>query len=206
MYSIHESTLDFVITISINATAPPPGLLTAAFKASDVLLTPSYPKRRSSDGQVAAQLAGDLMPYNAFPVLTSQLLLMPSLAGVSTLRPSEWMLLEPSMVTMDGSECNKVGVGFSAFRCAQCCQAALGCTCTHVSVCGLVHPEFTCAGRRQVQCSLFVGNAFWMEYPTTRHTLWPCQVPLLICLCNRCGGSLVCCGRSLWHRAIGNET
>jgi hypothetical protein len=119
VYSIHESTLDFEITISINATATPSTSQAPAFQASEVPLSPSYPKRRSSDGQVAAQLVGDLMPYNAFPVLTSQLLLMPSLTGVSTLRPNEWMLLEPSMITMDGSECNKVGVGFAAFRCAR---------------------------------------------------------------------------------------
>ena len=29
---------------------------------------------------------------------------------------SGWMLVDQSLVTLDGSECNKIGVGFSAFR------------------------------------------------------------------------------------------
>ena len=112
--------MSFTVTISVDATNATLSNATAAAAVSQVLLTPAKPKGLSADKRVSAQLVGDLMPYRAFPVLTSQRLLMPSLSGASTLRPAEWMLIDPSMLTLDGSECNKIGVGFSAFKCAPC--------------------------------------------------------------------------------------
>lgn len=29
---------------------------------------------------------------------------------------SGWMFIDKSLVTLDGSECNKIGVGYSAFK------------------------------------------------------------------------------------------
>ena len=119
VFTVHESTMDFAITIAINATAPPAANATAPeFAATEVTLTPTYPKRRSDDGRVAGKLLGDLLPFNAFPVLTSQKLLMPQVADLNSLQPEAWMLLDPTLISLDGSECNKIGVGFSAFACA----------------------------------------------------------------------------------------
>ena len=79
------------------------------------------PAAAASDARVIATLVGDLAPYKALPVLTSQVLLFPSPAG-STLEkvladhPEKWLLVDKSMVTLDGSECDKIGTSFSAFR------------------------------------------------------------------------------------------
>jgi Male gamete fusion factor len=106
-YNVHESMLDFRVTVSINATDS---------NVTSLQLQPSSPRGRSADGAVGASLTGDLLPYSAFPVLSSKYLLMPSLGSVQTLDPNKWMVLDPSMLTFDGTECNKIGVGFNAFR------------------------------------------------------------------------------------------
>jgi Male gamete fusion factor len=116
VYTPHESVLSFAITVSINATN---ATINNAAAVSSLTLSPAVPRAVSSDKRVLAQLVGDLAPYRAYPVLTSQRLLMPTLTSLSLLRPAEWLLVDPSMITLDGSECNKIGVGFSAFRCAQ---------------------------------------------------------------------------------------
>ena len=115
--------MDFQISVSVNVSMPASASGTDASSTplpgpAEVALTPAQPKGRTPDKRVRAQLVGDLLPYTAFPVLTSQRLLMPSLEDLSALRPADWMLLDPSVITMDGSECNKIGVGFSAFQCA----------------------------------------------------------------------------------------
>lgn len=116
--------MDFDITVTVDTSAAQAGgnatqgdgSADALPPVSQVTLDPSRPAASTAGGRVSAQLTGDLMPYRAFPVLTSQLLLMPALSSVSQLSPAEWMLLDRGMVTLDGSECNKIGVGFSAFR------------------------------------------------------------------------------------------
>lgn len=114
---MHESVMDFDITVTIDtSSAQPPDASGTLPRSAQVVLNPSAPRASAAGGLVAAQLVGDLLPYRAFPVLTSQLLLMPALSSVSQLRPAEWMLLDRAMVTLDGSECNKIGVGFTAFR------------------------------------------------------------------------------------------
>jgi Male gamete fusion factor len=126
VYTPYESTIAFTITITINATNATTDA--SAPTVSAVTLTPSTPKVVSPDKRVSAQLVGDLVPYRAYPVLTSQRLVMPALSNLNQLRPADWMLVDPSMITLDGTECNKIGVGFTAFRCAPaattCTQAA----------------------------------------------------------------------------------
>lgn len=123
-YNVHDSVMDFAITVTVDSSsAQAPGTQAQVESMSGVLpnvtqivLSPSTPRSTAAGGRVSAQLVGDLTPYRAFPVLTSQLLLMPALSSVSQLNPAEWMLLDRGMVTLDGSECNKIGVGFTAFR------------------------------------------------------------------------------------------
>lgn len=130
VFTVHESTMDFRITVSVNVSMPASDAAAAPLPApAQVHLTPAQPKGRTPDKRVRAQLVGDLLPYTAFPVLTSQRLVMPRLLDLSSLRPEDWMLLDPSAITMDGSECNKIGVGFSAFKCALC-QASHASYCT----------------------------------------------------------------------------
>jgi Male gamete fusion factor len=140
-YNVHESMLDFRVTVSINATDS---------NTTSLQLQPSSPRGRSADGAVGASLTGDLLPYSAFPVLSSKYLLMPSLGSVQTLDPNKWMVLDPSMLTFDGTECNKIGVGFNAFRwvaLAHCKQLVLrltllsgqrGPSCAMPVLCGTV--------------------------------------------------------------------
>jgi hypothetical protein len=116
-YNVHESTMDFTIAVSVNTSSAVNASALAGSSLSTITLRPSYPRGVTDDRRVSAHLIGDLMPYQAFPVLTSSLLMMPQLVDLSNLQPKLWMLLDNNMVTMDGSECNKIGVGFSAFRC-----------------------------------------------------------------------------------------
>jgi hypothetical protein len=116
VYNVHESSLTFEITVGVNVSTAAPSSGQMSGHRSEVKLSPSRPTGRTPDKRVSAQLVGDLVPYNAFPVLTSQRLLMPTVMNMSQLRPADWMLVDPTMITMDGSECNKIGVGFSAFR------------------------------------------------------------------------------------------
>ena len=84
---------------------------------SSLRLGPDVLINRTDDGLVMAELLGDLVHYTSVPTLSDKLLMVPPLDVAGSLPPvHEWLLLDKGMVTLDGSECDKVGVGFSAFR------------------------------------------------------------------------------------------
>lgn len=93
---------------------------TETIKHDEVLeIGPTSPGARSADGKIIARLLGDFAPWAETPNLEYKYLTVPSspanharvLAG-----SAEWMLLDRSLFTTDGSECNKIGVSYSAFR------------------------------------------------------------------------------------------
>lgn len=82
VFDIAESVLSFVISIELNGTDRDGG------GGSETLeLRPSSPRGRSANGVAGASLVGDLLPYSAHPVLSSQYLLMPGAHPVQLLAP-----------------------------------------------------------------------------------------------------------------------
>ncbi|GFH07968.1 gamete-specific protein, partial [Haematococcus lacustris] len=85
---------------------------------------------------VSAKLLGDLATYTQLPAISNMVLLVPRPSGWSPDQilagdRSQWLLLESSQFSMDGSQCDKVGTSFSAFRyqvdgCARAPQTCLG--------------------------------------------------------------------------------
>eukprot|EP00850_Spirogloea_muscicola_P007694 SM000039S14524 [mRNA] locus=s39:595544:600916:+ [translate_table: standard] len=91
------------------------------YASQEVLtLSASSPVALNKDRTISATLIGDFITYTQLPVLASYYLSVPQMVGV---RPSNlitsvtgWLLLDKSVYTLDGSECNKVGSSFAAFR------------------------------------------------------------------------------------------
>ena len=83
---------------------------------------------RSADGGVVATFIGDFAPAKAPAVLNDQYLLVPD---IRSLPPElvadhpqlsngggtgDWMIIDKDAFELDGSVCNKIGVGYTAFR------------------------------------------------------------------------------------------
>ncbi|KAJ9505456.1 hypothetical protein QJQ45_026136, partial [Haematococcus lacustris] len=120
-----------------NSSSSSDGAAPAALLSSEVLtLSPSVPLALSSSRLVSAKLLGDLATYTQLPAISNMVLLVPRPAGWSPDQilagdRSQWLLLESSQFSMDGSQCDKVGTSFSAFRyqvdgCARAPQTCLG--------------------------------------------------------------------------------
>nr|6DBS_A Chain A, Hapless 2 [Chlamydomonas reinhardtii]6DBS_B Chain B, Hapless 2 [Chlamydomonas reinhardtii]6DBS_C Chain C, Hapless 2 [Chlamydomonas reinhardtii] len=128
---------------STNSTnSPAPQFLSPpAPSTREVLhLGPSVPLASSASRLLSAKLLGDLAMYTQLPAISNQVLMVPQppAAAAATGSPldalatnrSAWMLLDKTMLSMDGLACDKVGTGFSAFRyqpsgCGRAPQACL---------------------------------------------------------------------------------
>jgi hypothetical protein len=82
-------------------------------------LSPSNPVQSTDSKDIIARLIGDFYPNQPPPALSSYYLLTPS-RPITHIRVQEgsrsWMFLSPSEITFDGTECNKIGTSYSAFR------------------------------------------------------------------------------------------
>ncbi|KAK9805195.1 hypothetical protein WJX72_005302 [[Myrmecia] bisecta] len=116
-YGIGASQLDFTISVAVTTTStdhPDPVTET-------LTITPSTPFQLSSSGSISAKLLGDLATYTSMPVLSSSYLMIPHPAGVSAAavlnaNQSTWMVVDNTMVSLDGTTCNKIGTSYTAFR------------------------------------------------------------------------------------------
>jgi len=94
-----------------------------------VTVSPSVPVQKVGD--VVVRLIGDFYPTTPPPTLSSLLLFTPSMPSDNSrvlMGSRRWMLLNPSQVTSDGTECNKVGTSYTAFnsqpsKCSQLVQS-----------------------------------------------------------------------------------
>ncbi|KPA85907.1 hypothetical protein ABB37_00219 [Leptomonas pyrrhocoris] len=112
------------VTVSRNITADPPngsnGIVQSMTQQTVVLqLSPSVLGDNAGGGWGAsARLVGSFAPTDQPLDLTSRMLFAPALpltdervrAGAA-----EWIVLPNTLVTLDGTECNKVGVSYEAF-------------------------------------------------------------------------------------------
>ena len=84
-----------------------------------IILSPSNTGGVSSDGKLIAKLIGDLASYTATLSLDNYYFFVPS-SPTSHQRVSNWLenslLIEKDLVTLDGRECDKIGVSYYAFR------------------------------------------------------------------------------------------
>jgi hypothetical protein len=84
---------------------------------------------QSDDGSVLATFIGDFAPPQAPKVLSGYYLMVPEIRGMTTtaaglhpqivshgIGPKSWMLVEKEQFGLDGTQCNKIGVGYTAFR------------------------------------------------------------------------------------------
>ena len=87
------------------------------YTLKSVIVSPSVPVQQVDD--VIVRLIGDFYPATPPPDLSSLLLFTPSFPSDNTrvlMGSRRWMLLSPSQVTTDGTECNKVGTSYVAFN------------------------------------------------------------------------------------------
>ena len=130
------SLVDFEITVNATTLSQSGSSSSSSSSSSQtLLLTPASPAGVLPAAGVAARLLGDLSSYAAPPDLGGSVLLIPhppdatSLAQILTLNTSEWLVVDKSLVSLDGRDCDRVGTSFPAFRSqpSACASAAGSC-------------------------------------------------------------------------------
>ncbi|KAL2551097.1 Protein HAPLESS 2 [Forsythia ovata] len=90
-------------------------------KTSEVIVGPENRTAISSDNFLRVNLIGDYIGYTDIPQFDEFYLVIPRQDGPGQPQNlgsnySTWMLLERVRFTLDGLECNKIGVGYEAFN------------------------------------------------------------------------------------------
>ena len=146
VYGVGESQLAFDLEVELggsegSAAGTPPGKGAAAghdgpdgaaagggdsgarpaVREQTLVLSPQRPRALSEGQWVGAELLGDLQGFQALPVLSEKYLLVPHPKGlgpneVLSQNSDRWLLLDKSFVSLEGHECDKIGVGFTPFR------------------------------------------------------------------------------------------
>jgi hypothetical protein len=109
-YAIGAARFDFNVSVKVDFG-------TSKIQTSQTILSPSNPLARVQS--VEAELVGSFAPYTAPPVLSTKIFLRPkpssSVSQVAAASPT-WLLVDPTQITYDGTECNKIGVSYYAFQ------------------------------------------------------------------------------------------
>ncbi|KAL8263815.1 hypothetical protein R6Q59_021945 [Mikania micrantha] len=111
VFGIGQHSVGFNIRISVK-TGP---------KTSEVIIGPNNRTASSLDNFLRVNLVGDFVGYNSIPSFENFFLVIPRQGSQG--RPqnlgrdfSKWMLLERVRFTLDGLECDKIGVSYEAFN------------------------------------------------------------------------------------------
>ena len=112
-YKILQYKIDYEITINIEDTISNQVLYT-------LILSPNNNNVISEDGKISVKIIGDFLPTNSLPEdLSSYYLIVPS-KPINHIKVVEgkinWMILEREKFSIDGRECDKIGVGYYAFN------------------------------------------------------------------------------------------
>lgn len=112
-YDLGGVQVDFDITVGVKRGAGP------AATTTNITLSPGTPA--AAVPAVAARLLGDLSSYAPPPDFGGVMLFIPhppgaSLTTVLTTNTSAWMIVDKSMVSVDGRTCDRVGTSYAAFR------------------------------------------------------------------------------------------
>ncbi|KAL9655103.1 hypothetical protein ABK040_008884 [Willaertia magna] len=106
-----------------------------ASKKESLTVNPS--KKIVSNGQMRVELSGDFSVYKSIPLFESKYLFIPvtpSYHPTVLAGKQNWMLIDKSMVTLGGTECNKIGVSYNQFRNQPnaCSQLPLACLANQI--------------------------------------------------------------------------
>lgn len=100
----------------------------------------------SDDSKVIARLIGDFLPSFSITDFSNYFLLIPSYPinhPMVTQGALNWMIIPREYFTIDGRECNKIGVSYSAFRNQENkCQMKIG-DCLHNQIIDLYNEDLT---------------------------------------------------------------
>lgn len=112
-YEAEAPFVRFTVNVNVNASGSH-GMKTLA-------LSPDNPTKVMDDGSVEARLKGDLAGYRSLPALQHKYVMVPFPKGMSpgdVLRTGTeaWTILDRDQVSVDGSQCDRVGTSFTAFR------------------------------------------------------------------------------------------
>ncbi|CAL1375424.1 unnamed protein product [Linum trigynum] len=111
VFGIGQRSVGFSIQIEVKVGS----------KVSEVILGPENRTATSEDNFLRVNLIGDFVGYSSIPSFEDFYLVLPRQGGSG--HPQElgrnfsmWMLLERVRFTLDGVECNKIGVSYEAFN------------------------------------------------------------------------------------------
>ncbi|KAH9612175.1 hypothetical protein KSS87_019858 [Heliosperma pusillum] len=111
VFGIGQRTLGFSVRIAVKT----------ASKVSEVIVGPENRTAISNDNFLRVNMVGDFAGYTNIPSFEDFYLVIPRQHGPR--QPPDlgrnfslWMLLERVRFTLDGLECNKIGVGYEAFN------------------------------------------------------------------------------------------
>jgi Male gamete fusion factor len=111
-YEILDYSIYFTITVQIASTDENGNYTLRSYELSPTIPIISTPK-------AILRLIGDFSPYSPPPSFDSTILFTPS-RPVSNTRVQVgspyWMGIDRSMISFDGTECNKVGTSYTGFR------------------------------------------------------------------------------------------
>ncbi|CAA7018294.1 unnamed protein product [Microthlaspi erraticum] len=112
IFSIGQRTLGFSIRVELKTGT----------RVSEVIIGPENRTATANDNFLKVNLIGDFGGYTSIPSFEDFYLAIPREAaaegqpGSLGRNYSMWMLLERVRFTLDGLECNKIGVGYEAFN------------------------------------------------------------------------------------------
>ncbi|EXC34108.1 hypothetical protein L484_010566 [Morus notabilis] len=111
VFSIGQRSLGFSVKIQVKTGS----------KISEVFVGPENRTVTSNDNFLRVNMIGDFVGYTNIPSFEDFYLVIPRQGGPGQPQSlggnfSMWMLLERLRFTLDGTECNKIGVGYEAFN------------------------------------------------------------------------------------------
>ncbi|EMS61515.1 hypothetical protein TRIUR3_26305 [Triticum urartu] len=112
VFGIKRSSLGFSIRVQVKKGS----------SVTEVIVSPENSTVVSKDNFLRVNLIGDYVRYTSIPAFEDFCLVTPRKGGgdgqpqVLGDEFSRWMLLERVRFTLDGLECNKIGVGYEAYR------------------------------------------------------------------------------------------
>ncbi|KAL3499399.1 hypothetical protein ACH5RR_038492 [Cinchona calisaya] len=111
VFGIGQSSVGFTVRIEVKTRS----------RISEVILGPENRTATSSDNFLKANLVGDYVGYTSIPSFDNFYLVVPRQGDPGQPHTlgrnfSKWMLLERVRFTLDGLECDKIGVSYGAFN------------------------------------------------------------------------------------------
>jgi hypothetical protein len=105
-FEIQTPVLSFSITVDVEGQD---------FKER-FILSPYIKMYVSQNHYVAAELVGNFATFEQIPQFSNVMLFVPVSGSIAKEGPKFWMLIDKSRVTLDGTECDKIGSLHYAFR------------------------------------------------------------------------------------------